>query len=277
VTKIGSAKVPTIDLISKLFLDNLGEIDADLVGGIEMSGYSFALNMIYVFAAFNSRNEGAIRNKELLRTDSHYEVSKDGQLSFEPHPPDYFRVYLNAAALELIGFGEKAAEIRALADVAVGSSKPQVITWADEAGKRKPIELPLSDLLQVCPIVVEAILKTPMKSLGGKCNHEVVWWSQNLEDKKQALVRSLLSGSSDIPEEIGDVSCPMVAAAAAEAYWQTICDGDVDAADAPHQVSKLAIQMLYKARQREEARRAAADSAQPATPPVVNPPADKKS
>ncbi len=256
---LGKTKVPMIDLISKVFLDELGEIDADLVA-LELSGWAFALNMLYVFGAFNSKRAGAIRTKELLRTNSYFQVSKKGELWFEPHPVDYFRVYMLAAALELLGFKEEAQEIRDLADSAVGSKKPEFIIWEDASGKRDPIKIRMSDLVQAAPIVAEAILMTPFAALKGKSNHDIVAWTRKRQDKVDMLVdalvkhiKSVLAGEDvklELPAGVGDVYATYVAAAAAIAFYQLIADGEVDPTDVPQLVNTSSLQMLQLSMQR---------------------------
>lgn len=256
---LGKTRVPMIDLISKVFLDQLGEIDADLVA-LELSGWAFALNMLYVFGAFNSKREGAIRTKELLRTHSYFQVSKKGELWFEPHPIDYFRVYLLAAALELLGYKEEAQEIRDLADSAVGSKKPEFIVWEDASGKRDPIKIRMSDLEQAAPVVAEAILMTPLAALKGKSNHDIVAWTRKRQDKVDALVETLvkhikgvLAGEKtklELPAGIGDVYATYVAAAAAITFYQLISDGEVDPTDVPQLVNISSLQMLQLSMQR---------------------------
>jgi hypothetical protein len=256
--KIGSWSGRTIDVICQLFLDNLGEIDADLVGGIQMSGVAFALNMILVFSAFNSKPSGsAIRNPQLLNVDGSYDTSKEGVLQFEAHPPDYLRLYINAAALELMGFADQAAEIRGLADEAVGKHKPQVVNWFFEETKRKqPISIAWSDLLQVVPIVAKAILMTPFKALNGKSNHDVVAWTPKREAKVQALEDALVAGTSQITVQ-GDVYASYVAAAATRAFWRVIREGKAHAGEAPARINELALQMLAEAQKRLTEKQAA--------------------
>ncbi len=241
--RLGKTDVPLIDLICRIFLDNLGEIDADLVGGIEMCGWAFVLNMLYVFGAFNSKKQGAIRNKQLLRTSSYFQVSKDGELAFEAHPVDYFRVYLCAAALELLEFKAEAGELRKLADAAVGGQRPEFITWEDVEEKRKPIQIRFDDMLACAPIVAEAVLKSPLKALKGKSNHEVVFWTRKAQDKTDLLVANLLNDSAEVPTDCGDFYLTHVSAAAAIALYQAIANHVVDPTDAPQFVNRNALKM----------------------------------
>lgn len=272
-------KVQLIDLLAKLFLDLLGEMDADLVGGIEMCGWAFALNMLYVFGAFNSKKDGAIRTRELLRTSSYFQVNKKGELWFESHPVDYFRLYLLATALEMLGYKEEAVEIRDLADSGVGSKKPEFITYFDAEDKREPIKLRMSDLMQCAPVVVEAILMTPFKALKGKSNHDIVAWSQKRQDKVDALVdilvkhvKSCIAGEQpkmELPASLGDVYATYVAAAAAVAFYQLICAGELDPAEIPEHVNQSALQMLAVCMQNLKTKQAATAEKAPADPAVA--------
>jgi hypothetical protein len=250
---LGKTRVPLIDLISKVFLDNLPEIDADMIA-LEMCGWAFALNMLYVFGAFNSKREGAIKTKELLRVSSYFQVSKKGELWFESHPVDYFRVYLLAAAMELQGFPEAAQVIRELADAAVGSRKPEFIYWEDMTGRRDPIKIRMSDLIQCAPVVVEAILTTPFPALKGKCNRDIVSWTPKRQDKVDALVDVMIKyiksvaagqpGKLELPAGIGDIYATYVAAAAAITFYQLISDGELEPAEVPQLVNQTALGML---------------------------------
>jgi len=102
-TKLGRNTVSTLALIVKLITDCIGEIDADIVGGVLLHGPAFLFTMMYSFPAMLIRG-GAIQDaKKLLRTDSVYTLHDAGdgkmQLEFELHPADWIRVYIVAAAL----------------------------------------------------------------------------------------------------------------------------------------------------------------------------------
>lgn len=169
---IGNTTLPLVDLITKLFLDNLEEIACDLVGGIEMCGWAYALCMRYTFVAYNSKADGVINTRERLRTDSVFKINKKGELWFEPHPVDYSRMRLLASTLELIGFGKEAQEVREKLDAAISFKTPDFITWEDVDEKREAIEIASSDLDQIAPVVAKAILMTPFAALKGKSHHD---------------------------------------------------------------------------------------------------------
>src|SRR5262249_36852922 len=140
------------------------------------------------------------------------------------------------------------------ADSGVGSKKPEFIVYEDASGKRDPIKIRMSDLVQFAPVVAEAILMTPFAALKGKSNHDIVAWTQKRQDKTDALVdvlvkfvKATIAGEKvklELPSGIGDVYATYVAGAAAIAFYELICEGEVDPSDAPVLVNQSALQML---------------------------------
>jgi hypothetical protein len=268
-------KIPTIDLITKLFIDTIGEVDADISGGVLLSGPAFLYNMIPTFSAFNAKDEGVFNTTELLRSHSYYEVDEKGGLNFEVHLPDYIRVYSVAAALELLGFKAEADDCRLMADQASGAEVPTHIEWSDSEGKRKlVIRLSCEDLKQVLPVVADAIINTPLQSLGGVPMAKTVNWTPRRQKKVDALVTNLMAGNADVPTNAGDYFATYVAAAATLAYWGLVKSG-VHPSIAATQVEVNALAMLDTIRQREAEKAAAAPKtvAPPATPKDGTPPA----
>lgn len=268
---IGRQKVRTVDLLTKLFAaDNIGEIDADISGGVLLSGPAFLYNMLSTFSAFNTKGRGVFNSERLLRTSSYYELTpqENGQVSldFFPHPPDFIRAHIVAAALDEIGFPAEARQCRLLADQAVGQPLPEYITWEDANGKSKAvIKIKVEDIKKVAPIVAKALIRTKLQSLGGLSTSEVIYWTPKRQAKVDLLVANLMAGKSDVPADKGDFFPTYVAAAATLAYWGLVKSG-VQPRQAAASVEANALIMIDIVREREE--KAAAAQAAAATPAV---------
>lgn len=257
-------KIKTIDMLVKLFADTIGEVDADISGGVLLTGPAFLYNMILSFSAFNARRRGVENTPHLLRSGSYYEVSKDEEsgdttLDFLPHPPDYIRAYIVAAALDEIGFVKEADQCRALADQAV-RVVPEFITWGDVEGKSKSvIKLSAADIKQVAPVVARALIRTPLKSLGGLTTEQVINWNSHRQEKVDRLAHILMEGKSELPGDIGDVYATYVAAAATLAYWALVKGGYAAKLEAAPNIEKNALAMLDALRVRMNAQPVSVD------------------
>jgi hypothetical protein len=256
----GRNKFNIIDMITKMFADTIGEVDADIAGGVLQSGSAYLYAVIMTFAAMNAGVDNVLKADPLLRAHSYYELSaNNGQtsLDFLPHPPDYIRAYIVAAALDEIGFTAEAEECRRLADQAYGYPLPEFITWGDVEGKSKAvIKIAVSDLKQVAPIVAKAIIRTPLKSLGGACMFDIVNWTPGRQAKVDALTKILMNGGSDVPSDIGDIEATYVGPASTMAYWGLVKSG-VRPLVALKSVNENALKMLDTVRERKEAEEAA--------------------
>jgi hypothetical protein len=169
------------------------------------------------------------------------------------HLPDYARAYVVAAALDSLGFVDEANDCRARADQGAGTPVPEDITWVDAEGKRKMVvKVPFSDLVQVAPVVVDAIMHTPLKSLGGVAMSKIINWTPRRQAKVNLLVETLMEGKADVPTDKGDFFATYVAAAATLAYWGLVRRGVLPGA-AAKQVEANALKMLDTVRTRTEA------------------------
>lgn len=253
-TKLGKTEVKTVDLLVRMLVDSIGEIDADIAGGVLLSGPAYLYNMIMSFPAMLIRDSGVKDAKKLLRTSSVYvlEEQEDGNVAmrFEPHPPDYIRAFIVASALDEIGFPAEAKECRTLADFAVGKPLPDAITWTDAEEKVKmTISFPVEDIKAVAPVVAKALIRTKLKTLGNKSTGEMINWNERREGKVQKLVKQIVSGKSDIPEDVGTVYATYIGSAATLAYWQLVNEGG-DPVESAKKVNSLAMSMLASLRQR---------------------------
>jgi hypothetical protein len=230
LTAIGRSRVNTQDLIVKMVTDCIGEIEAD-VAGVLTNGPAFLAGMLLSFPAMLVR-EGRVKDtKQLLRTSSVYmmEPQTDGSvaLEFAPHPPDYIRAHLVAAMVEELGFSAEANAFRKLADKMVGKL-PESLTWEDAAGESKTvISIKVADIKAIAPVIAKALVRTTLKSLGGKSLGDLVMWKRDKQQTKaDALKALLLAGKSDIPTDIGSVYPTLVGSAAALAYWEAVHSQD---------------------------------------------------
>ncbi|MDZ4834198.1 MAG: hypothetical protein SGJ27_10515 [Candidatus Melainabacteria bacterium] len=271
---LGSQKVKTVDLMIKLMVDSIGEIDADIAGGVLFSGTAYLYNMMLSFPAMLVRGTPLEKAKKLLRTESSFQLidQEDGSkaLVFEPHPPDYIRAYIVAAGLEEIGFKDEADECRRLADFAVGKPLPTHITWTESGGHDEEhegeekkgeaeksnivIAFTVEDIKAVAPVVAKAIIRAKLESLGGRSTLDMVDWNQARENKVKKLAEVLVAGKSDVPEDLGSVYATYVGAAATVAYWLILHSGaEVDPADTAIAVNANAMEMIRKLREKAEA------------------------
>lgn len=246
-------RMPTIDLLVKMAADCMGEIDADIAGGVLLSGPAYLYNMLLSFPAMV---QGPIAySNQLLRSSSTYQMGgkRDGRmaLQFAPHPPDYARAYFVAAALDEIDFKAQADECRALADYAV-AKVPDAIVWQDARGKFPPIRILAGDVKAIAPFVARTLIRKPMKSLGGLSMGELVMWTHARQSKVEALVEQLLAGGTSVPAD-GDYYATYVGSAATMAYWRMVSGlHRKDAGLVAQQINGCALTMLDDLRQRYE-------------------------
>jgi hypothetical protein len=246
---LGKQKEKTIDMLVKLMADWLSEVDADVVGGVLFSGEAFGNNMIMSFPAMMVRDGRVSEKIHLLRTDSRFELlpQENGAVAlvFEEHPVDYIRVFIVAAALDELGFKEAATKLRELADFAVGDEKPEEIIYKDANEKDDlVIKFATEDLKALAPIVVKAIIRTPLKSQKGKSCGDLVLWNDKRQTKVNALRDILVKGKADLPLDHGSIMATYVGAAASEAYLQLVRDGKIPATKAAIQVHENALKMI---------------------------------
>ncbi len=264
--KLGRQKVKTIDLIVKMFADTIGEVDADISGGVLLTGPAFLYLVILSFSAFNAKGRTVESTPRLLRAGSYFELVPDEKtgavaLEFFPHPPDYIRAHIVAAALDEIGFKAEGNECRELADIACGDPLPEKIKWFDASGKSKlVIEIPVEDIKAVAPVIAKALIRTPLKSLGDVATGDILTWNEKRQAKVDKLAELLMQGKSDVPEELGDVYATYVAAAAALAYWGAVGAGRRAKLQAVPMIEKNALAMLTTIRERRQLPAVVADA-----------------
>ncbi|MBX9685147.1 MAG: hypothetical protein K2X27_00520 [Candidatus Obscuribacterales bacterium] len=270
--KLGGQEVPTLDLIKQIYIQTLSETDADIAGGVLLTGPAFGFSLISVFSALNSMGENILNADVLLRHGSRYAVDLDNgepELVFAVHMPDYPRAYVVAAALDNLGFEAAAKELRIIADQAAGDEKPTMVTWTngDPSDKRFKfkIEVPFADLIKVAPAVVDGIINSKLECLVGRSMKDLVFFDAHKQTKVEELAKLLEQGKWEFPEGFGDVFANYVAAAAITAYWN-LCKAGARPRSALAQVEACARKMLD-----EVVKRGA--SSVPTTPPAPQDPA----
>jgi hypothetical protein len=262
---IGKQRVPLANLLTKMYADTIGEVDADVSGGVLLAGPAFLYNMLMTFSAFNSRRRGVFNQRQLLRTSSFYEMEENanGQmaLSFLPHPPDYIRAHIVAAALDEIGMPDEAKQCRLLADQAVGWKVPEFITWDDVNGTkgRPTIKIPVEDIKRAAPFVARALIRTPLESLGKVSTGEVIYWTPKSEAKAQMLAEMMMDGEAQLPTDKGDIHVTHVIAAASLAYWG-LCKSGTQPRDGAAVIEATALKMIDQVRNAFETRKAALEA-----------------
>jgi hypothetical protein len=263
--RVGGTDIPAAELIAKIGVDWIGEIDADFVGGVLFNGPAFGENMVMSFPAMMVRDGKVSQKRNLLRLESVFYLTKqkDGStaLEFEPHPIDYVRVHYVAAALDEIGFHAAATKLRQLADFAVGDDLPTEVTFRNAAPKSKMvITMPVKDLLAIAPVIARTLIRTPLKSQNGKSCADLVMWTQKRQEKVEKLADILADDRNDLPTDIGHIFASYIGAAATLAYLKLVREKKMEASKAALMVSKNAFIMLDKLRRQAGFMTAAAAS-----------------
>ncbi|MBY0547575.1 MAG: hypothetical protein K2W95_09800 [Candidatus Obscuribacterales bacterium] len=224
--KLGKQDVPTLALGTQICVQTLSETDADVAGGMLLSGPAFLYSLIATFSAFNSKGQSIFNVNNLLRSVNRFGITEENDLVFAPHMPDYPRAYFAAAALDLaLNNGNPSAEgdeCRRLADQASGDPMPKFATWVNGDPKSKfkfKIQMPFADLIQFAPVVADAIMNSKLECLGGMSTAEYVNWTAHRQSKVDRLVKVIMDGGTEIPADMGDVFATYVAAAGITAYW----------------------------------------------------------
>ena len=272
--QIGKQQVQISRVLIKLFADWIGEVDADVNGGVLFSGEAFGFNMLMSFPAISIQGGRVSDAPELLQTTSSYDLvaqkPKASQksspdplpavaaskatsavvLKFAPHPPDFVRAYIVAAALDEIGFSEAAGNLRQLANFAVSYHPPvDTIFEFEGEGNAPQIVIKTTDILAVVPAVIKSLIRTPLSSLGGKSNGEMTMWTKRRQQKVDALAEVLLAGGADIPKGIGSVHANYVGAAAVRAYLHAVNTVSGKGSELAEKLNSQAMQMLLQVRE----------------------------
>ncbi len=261
--KLGEQTVNTIDMLTKFYTDSIGEIDADISGGVLLSGTAYAYNMLLSFPAMMVRGQPLEQAKKLLRTDSSYKLIPQGEgkvaLVFEPHPPDYIRAYIVAAALEDLGFTAEAAECRRLADFAIGGNIPDKLRFVDGSDEEDEdgdgqeavksdmvIEFWTEDMKAAAPIVARTLMRQTLPSMGGRSTIQMLDWNPAREKKVERIAEILMAGGTEVPTDLGTVYATTVGAGTTMGYWRKLhSGGDIDPASLALKMSDDGMSMIH--------------------------------
>jgi hypothetical protein len=233
--QIGKFKKSTLEVVTKVFADWINEIIADLVAALN-AGPAFGYSMMQTFPALGIRGKKVSESDQKLRVDSVYSIVDSGggkmTLEMEAHPIDYIRLYILAAAYDLLAsrepaqssgaamFADAANLCRKQADLCVGKV-PEFMTWSDASGKKSTvISVATADLIAAAPLVVKTLIFTKFAGLNNHAFGDIVMWNAKREAKVQHLAQLIRSGKSDPPTDIGSLHPNYVFAAGAAAMWQ---------------------------------------------------------
>ncbi len=247
--KIGLNYIPTLDFVTNFFRDTIGEIDADINGGVMLTGIAYFYGLAVIFSALNNKDTINAQTSCLLEIDGNYEsIDKSDKtnisVAFEPHPPDYVRAIMIAYALELMGFDNEAKTCLDLTQQTLGEIKPDMVKWTSADNRdRTVLKLDVQDLIAASKIVVETLMFAKLKSLNGYCSSDIINWNSFRQSKVDRLVEQICQKTSAIPDDFGDVYATYIAAASILAYWRLVKNGS-DAYLAIRQVEKHALKML---------------------------------
>ncbi len=190
IRRSGVTPISLEDFMLKVWKSWAQETFSDVAGVLNM-GPMFA-NALIVFLAVQ-RTAGGINPV------SDY----DRRTGFSDHPTDLVRVLLAIEVLKRLDFPDAATYASSLLERLKHAHKgvlPQTIGWVDSSGARV-IELPLSQLEAILPVVAEAMLNTPMVSLSNRTPASIVRWTKRDEELVRATVSPLIKGSKQIDEE----------------------------------------------------------------------------
>jgi hypothetical protein len=220
---VGDQKVKTITLLRKIFADTLNEMNADISGGILLTGPAFLDCMIVTFKALYGPILRRYGRENKFPNETIYTVDAEGRLEVEAHLPPFIRAKIVRFALELLGFKKEAKKYSKLTDQATElSESPEFATWFDAEGNFPNIDVPCVDLEAAGRIVVKAIMSTRLKSLNGRSMRQLMNWTRARQDKVDILVKIMIGELTmdDLPE--GSIYETYVAAAAVLAYRRLV-------------------------------------------------------
>lgn len=134
-TTIGSQKVPTIELLKKVFLNQLHELLADLFGSLIGGAPAFAPAYAYFIGAMTAMALGDMSKVDhIMGNASSYRLvaSPDGSATIilEPHPQDVVRAgnWQAETAIET-DFLDTAKWLRDMVAKESGTPRPQTVIW----------------------------------------------------------------------------------------------------------------------------------------------------
>lgn len=229
---VGEQKVPNIELLKKVFLNQLHELLADLFGSLIGGAPAFAPAYAYFIGAMSALALGGMdRVDHIMGNASSYRVveSPDGSQSIviEPHPQDIVRAgeWQATAAIET-QFDATARWLRDMVAKESGNPRPDEVVWhgsqhsneedgdsgeglamakarsktksrTRKAAPPKEPELPevsvsVADYAALCKLLVPYLLNTPAKCLNGLTLKQLVCMTPDMMQRKVTPLKELI-------------------------------------------------------------------------------------
>lgn len=189
IRRSGVTTISLEDFMLKVWKAWAHETFSDVAGVLNM-GPMFA-NALIIFLAVQRTTGG-------INPVSEY----DKRSGFSDHPTDLVRVLLAIEVVKKLDFPDAANYANALLQRLKQAHKgalPQTIGWVDSSGA-KVIEIPLSEMEAILPVVAEAMLNTPLESLSNRCPSSIVRWTKRDEELVRATVSPLIRASKQIDD-----------------------------------------------------------------------------
>lgn len=189
IRRSGVTPIPLQDFMLKVWKAWAQEAFSDVAGVLNL-GPMFA-NALIIFLAVQ-RTAGGVSPV------SDY----DKKTGFSDHPTDLIRVLLSIEVLKKLDFPDAANYAQAILERLKQAHKgalPQTIGWVDGSGHRV-IEIPLSAMEAILPVVAEAMLNTPLVTLSNRSASSIVRWTKRDEELVRATVSPLVRGDKNIDE-----------------------------------------------------------------------------
>jgi hypothetical protein len=249
--QIGKQHIQTIDLLVKAVLDTFTEIFADVSGMLSI-GPSFLLDMIMTFGAMRSEGN-ALRTHRYISSQSVYTVQMIDQehaaIILEVHPPDTARAEICLEVLRALGMLAEEDYCRKRVDQLAGYPLEEQYKWTNDDSSVE-IKLDVATWRAILPVLVTAIIDTPMKALGDNSLRQLVNWSPERQAMALRIASNLVAGKADLPTDIGTIYHTHIIAAAVQAAWDLADRGDHVSLHALPMINKLTIEMLEESSRR---------------------------
>ncbi|MBX9878137.1 MAG: hypothetical protein K2Y22_06720 [Candidatus Obscuribacterales bacterium] len=220
---VGEQKVKTITVLRKVFADTLNEMNADISGGILLTGPAFLDCMIVTFKALYGPILRRYGRDNKFPNETIYTADEEGRIEMEAHLPPYIRAKIVRFALENLGFKKEAKKYGKLTDQATELDElPKFATWFDAEGAFPNIDIPCVDLEAAGRFVVKAIMSTKLQSLNGRSMRQLMNYTRESQDRVDVLVKIMIGELTmdDVPT--GSILVTDVAAAAVLAHRRLV-------------------------------------------------------
>ncbi len=266
---IGNQKIPAAEFLKTVFLNQLGELIADLFGSLIGSAPAFSKAYAKFIGSMISMAMGGMEKVDhIIGNASSYTITqdKDGTIivSLEPHPQDIVRSgSWQSAIARNTKFPETAKWLLALIVAESGNPMPEVLIWHG-AGKpeavqsKKPrqanrseaeaefpvIEQFISDYAAGSEVLADYLLNSPAECLNGMTLKELVCLTPEMFDRKVLPLKDLLKqGIGKLPDDGKHYFFHFIGSAATIAYDELVEEG-ADPAKALVMVNRAAEEMM---------------------------------